>query len=406
MDFKPPRGMDDIGPEEMAQRELVYSKIKEVFLRYGFQIVEPTFVEEFKTLSGKSGPEIKDEIYYFKDKSGRELGLRFDLTVGSSRMVANNPNWKKPIRLCSISSMWRYDRPGYGRKRWFYQWNAEIYGVPGPEADAEVILLCGDIMDALGIDCMIKIGNRKVAEALIKKQGVSKKGDVEGCLRTIDKVKKIGKAELLEEFKKYNLEGKKVEELLGDLEKGIDKLDVDGVDELKKVSEILSSVGRKFIIDLTVVRGIGYYTGVVWEGYEKNNPDVGALFGGGRYDSLMEIFDMDLAATGVAGGIERTLMALKSESVASGPDILVIPIKEFEMGVKICDRLRKKGKNAVYDLLGKGLSKNLQYADSKGIKYVIIVGAKDLENKEVTIREMESGKEEKVKLQKIEEYFK
>lgn len=406
MDFKPPRGMDDIGPEEMAQRELVYGKIREVFRKYGFQMVEPTFIEEFKTLSAKSGPEIKDEIYYFKDKSGRELGLRFDLTVGVSRMVANNPNWKKPIRLSTISSMWRYDRPGYGRKRWFYQWNAEIYGVAGPEADAEVISLCVDIMAALGIDCEIKIGNRKVAEALIKKQGVSEKKNIEGCLRTVDKVRKLGKAELLKEFGKYGLEKSGTDALLKDLEKGIEKLEVDGIDELRTVSEILTAVKKKFTIDLTVVRGIGYYTGVVWEGYEKGNPDVGALFGGGRYDALMNVFDMDLPATGVAGGIERTLMSLKAKQECIKPMVLVIPIKMTEAAAAICNRLRKTGLCAVYDLSGKGLSKNLQYADSIGVEYVVIVGAKDLENKEVTIRQMSSGKEEKVKLDKVEAFFK
>ena len=406
MNFKAPRGMEDIGPEEMAQRELVYGEIKEVFRKYGFQMVEPSFIEEFKTLAAKSGPDIKDEIYYFKDKSGRELGLRFDMTVGISRMVASNPNWKKPIRLAAISSMWRYDRPGQGRQRWFYQWNVEIFGVAGPEADAEVICVCGDIMDALGIECEIRIGNRKVVEALIRKAGVNDAKNVDGCLRTVDKIAKLGEKELLGEFKKYGLDEKKAKELLGDVKKDIEKLDADGVDELKRVAEILKSLGRKFTIDLSVVRGIGYYSGVVWEGYEKNNPGIGALFGGGRYDPLMKVFGMDLPATGVAGGIERTLMSLKGKVDTVATKVLVAPVKEMDAAANICDRLRKSGVSAIYDLMGKGLSKNLDYANSMGIEYVVIVGAKDLANREVTVREMKSGKEDKVRLGDIEKYFK
>ena len=316
MEFQPPRGMTDIGPEEMLTREWVYDRVKSVFKGYGFRLIEPSFVEEFKSLSAKSGKEIKDEIYYFKDKSGRELGLRFDLTVGCSRMVAANPNWPKPIRIGCISSMWRYDRPGYGRKRWFYQWNVEIFGVDGPEADAEIIALSIDVLTVLGLyDCEIFVGNREVVEDILKKLDVK---EIDGALRTIDKIKKITKKELYSEFEGYNVGKKTVDELLEKLQaKDIQKLKDDkikGAEDLEKVFEYLEKLGKKAILDLSVVRGIGYYTGVVFEAYEKGNPDLGALFGGGRYDSMVKVFSgKDVPATGCAGGIERILMALENQ---------------------------------------------------------------------------------------------
>ncbi|MFH1786887.1 MAG: histidine--tRNA ligase [archaeon] len=414
MGFQPPRGMADIGPEEMLTREWVYSRIKSVFKRYGFRLVEPSFVEEFETLSAKSGEEIRNEIYDFKDKSGRELGLRFDLTVGCSRMVAANPNWQKPVKLACISSMWRYDRPGYGRKRWFYQWNVEVFGVDGAEADAEVIALSIDILDELGLKgCEVLVGNREIAEDILQKAGVKQ---IDGALRTIDKIKKVSKEELYREFGKYGVDKKTADSVLEKLRAknlaGLKKEKVKGVESLEKVFEYLGKLGKKAELDLTVVRGIGYYTGVVFEAYENGNPNLGALFGGGRYDSLVKIFSgKDMPATGCAGGIERALMALESQKKV--PDfkgeksIFVVPVGPDVLGeaIGIASALRETGLSASYDIAGRKLSKNLEWANSNSVSYCIIVGKRDLEEKKVTVRNMETGDEKKVELKKIAEFF-
>ena len=174
MKFQTPRGMRDIGPVDFARLDYVCQKIKDILLNYGFQFVAPTALEGFETLAAKSGQEIEKELYVFKDKSGRKIGLRFDLTVGLARMVANS-NYPRPTRLACISNMWRYDRPQFARYREFWQWDIEIFGCSGAEADAEIIAVICDILDAFGLDYEIRISNRKLVEGLLLGFGVKKK---------------------------------------------------------------------------------------------------------------------------------------------------------------------------------------------------------------------------------------
>src|SRR3989338_4537859 len=172
--FTVPKGMKDIEAEEMQQREAIYAKIKEIFALYSFRLVEPAQLENLETLTAKSGPGIEKEIYAFKDKGGRKIALRFDLTVGMARMVANS-NEPKPLRLACISNMWRYDNPQYARYRSFWQWDAEIYGAAGAEADAEIIALTNDILRAFNLDFVARINNRKLVEGFLLGIGTSKR---------------------------------------------------------------------------------------------------------------------------------------------------------------------------------------------------------------------------------------
>lgn len=404
--------MSDIGPEEMAIRQWMYERMLSVLSRYGYALVEPTFIENVDVLAAKSGEDIKEEIYHFKDKSGRQLGLRFDLTVGMARMVATN-QWPRPIRLGALSSMWRYDRPGYGRERWFYQWDVEIYGCKGPEADAEVIALSIDVLEAMGLkEFKVKIGNRKVVEALIRSLGIRKQKSIEGALRTVDKIAKLSAQELFKEFTKYKINRTVAKELLEGVSSGTKALRAseaegiaEGLDELEEVMAYLKAMGkgRRCEVDLSIVRGIGYYTGLVWEAMEPKDKGLGSLFAGGRYDSLVGLYGAeDLPATGCAGGIERELIALKDqkaipEGVSARPEILVIPVGDTkERAMMIANELRSAGKRTVTDVLGRGLSKNLEYANRSGIGTVVIVGQRDLAQGKITLRDMKSGKERKV----------
>ena len=161
--FVLPRGIRDIEPDEMAKRNWVYERIRDVFRRYAFQEMEPATLEELRTLEAKSGPAIKDEIYWFNDKAGRSIGLRFDLTVGMARMVAGRSDLPEPMKLAAIGGNWRYDEPQFGRYRYFTQWDAEIFGSDDPAADAEVISLSMDILNNVGLrEFEVRISNRKV----------------------------------------------------------------------------------------------------------------------------------------------------------------------------------------------------------------------------------------------------
>ena len=172
-DFQPPKGMKDIMPEEMAKRKEIYSKIRAVLDRWNYTEVEPPALEDLKTLTAKSGEDVKNEIYTLRDKGGRELGLRFDLTVGLARMAATTPV-TFPFKAYTISNMWRYDNPQFGRFRSFWQWDVEVFGSKDIKSDAETIALGASILQELGLkNFEIRINDRRLVERIIKNCGVS-----------------------------------------------------------------------------------------------------------------------------------------------------------------------------------------------------------------------------------------
>jgi len=202
MKFQLPRGMRDLEPDDFEILERIRSTFLEVSRLFGFKLMEPSPIELLSTLEAKSGPSISDEIYYFKDKAGRELGLRFDLTVGLTRYVTSRRDLQLPVKLCSFSSMWRYDEPQYGRYRWFYQWDAEIFGSKTVEADAEIIELTNLIFDRLGLkNCFVEIGDRKVVEEYVRREvNTSDEKLILEALRALDKLKKKSVPQIIEEY--------------------------------------------------------------------------------------------------------------------------------------------------------------------------------------------------------------
>ncbi len=425
--FKAPKGMSDLLPEEMAIQEWMIAKIRTVFRRYGIKELEPTFVEEFETLAAKSGSDVKDEIYYFEDKAGRELGLRFDLTCGLSRIVASNRQWQLPLRLGTISCAWRYDQPAYGRRRWFYQWDVEIIGTDDPISDAESIALGIDVFRAFGYsNFVVKIGNRVIAQELLHSLGIADQKQLEGALRSIDKIPKLSTEEIYQEFGKYNIDPDLVDKIRATLVTGdvkvLDSLEqqfsdnsgiLAGIMELKKCWKYLEDLGKTNFceIDLTIVRGIGYYTSIVFEAFDKSPGDPGSLFGGGRYDSLIGIYgDKDIPGTGLAGGFLRLKMILEANNLIPEearasyiPDVFIIPVKQelLDKCLEITSTLREAGIGTTVDILGRKLAKNLRIASQEGIKFVVIVGPKELEENKVTFRDMKAEKEKKVTIEDL-----
>ncbi|MFX0090927.1 MAG: histidine--tRNA ligase [Candidatus Hodarchaeota archaeon] len=425
--FKAPKGMSDLLPEEMAIQQWMIDKIRTVFRRYGIKELEPTFIEEFATLAAKSGPDVKDEIYYFKDKAGRELGLRFDLTCGLCRIVASNVHWPLPLRLATISCAWRYDQPAYGRKRWFYQWDVEIIGTEDPITDAESIAIGIDVFRAFNYsNFVVKIGNRAIVQKLLHLLGITEQEQLEGALRSIDKIPKLTVEQIYDEFGKYDIKPDLVDEIRKSLTAGgIEVLEaleqkfadnsgiLAGVTELKKCWDYLGDLGKqKFCeIDLTVVRGIGYYTSIVFEAFDKSPNEPGSLFGGGRYDRLIGLYgDKDIPGTGLAGGFLRLKMALEThglipEEARAGyvPKVYVVPVKQAQLPkcLEITDMLREAGIDTIYDLLGRKVGKNLSFASEEGIRFVVIVGPREVDEGKVTLRNMKEEKETTVPVDEL-----
>ena len=418
--------MRDIEPQEIAKRVWVEAKISEVLQRYGFKMMEPTPIEHLETLEAKSGPQIREEIYWFADKAGRNLGLRFDLTVGMARMVANRLDLPEPIKLCAIADSWRYDEPQFARYRHFRQWDAEIFGTTDPLADAEAICVGMDALESVGLrEYEVRISNRKLVEAFLRKIGVENRVQIDKVLIAIDKLSKLPSTQAAEEFEKTGLSGKQTEatrelcSLKGSPEKVLSELkelleedtDIEGArNELIRLADVLKSFGRRdrCIYDLSIVHGIGYYDGIVFEAYDKGSEDIGSIFGGGRYDKLCVIYGKrDIPATGVAGGIERLMISLEKSSLypklSETPRVFIacatddVRSKAWE----IVTRLRNTGVAADFDLKERTLEKQLEFANSMRIPYVVIVGRRELEKGFIKLRDMQSRMEKEIRIDDV-----
>lgn len=424
--FTLPRGIRDIEPEEMAKRNWVYDRIRDVFRRYAFQEMEPATLEELKTLEAKSGPTIKDEIYWFKDKAGRSIGLRFDLTVGMARMMAGRSDLPEPTKLASIGGNWRYDEPQFGRYRYFTQWDAEIFGSDDPIADAEIIALSMDILDNVGLkESEVRISNRRIIQGLVESLGLKSQEKMEAVFRIVDKSGKITKEALEQELRTEGLKSTiadsiieftslkgKPREVLGSLshvQRKAEEMSL-GYRQLAELADALQGFNKldRCFFDMSVVRGIGYYDGIVFEAFDKGGEDVGAILGGGRYDKLCGIYGKrNIPATGVAGGIERLLISLERAAVfpklSQVGNVFVAAVNDEvrQQAFAIASELRNLRIPSDVDVKRRSLVKQLEYADSLGIPYALIVGPQEVETRRFKFRDMRKRTEESLTLEEI-----
>jgi histidyl-tRNA synthetase len=418
MDLSLPRGMRDLQPEDYEALERVRDSFIEIARIFGFRLMEPSPIELIQTLEAKSGPGVRNEVYYFQDKAGRDVGLRFDLTVGLTRYVVSNRGLPSPIKIGAFSGMWRYDEPQYGRYRWFYQWDAEIFGPKSVEADAEIIAFASALFDRLGLkEVSIEIGDRGVTEEFIRGRiGVQDDARVLALLRAVDKLAKKSVEEVLEEYSNVGVDSASLNRLIefgqmkGEPESVLKRLGEEKLERIGDLSRLIDLLKARQVpnvkLNLGIVRGLDYYTGVVFEVFERNNPSLGALAGGGRYDILPKIFGReDLGATGVAGGVERTVLALQKigAGLAADKRVYVGYVGEsmMEPASEIASRLRRSGLPTDLELSGRGLRKQLESA-SKSAAVFVLVGPRDYAGHQVTLRDMRSGVESQVALENLE----
>jgi histidyl-tRNA synthetase len=411
----------DTEPEEMNRRLWIYDKIREVVWKYGFQMVEPSTLENLNTLEAKSGPAIRNEIYWFKDKSGRSLGLRFDLTVGMARMIASRYDLPEPVKFATIGGNWRYDEPQFGRYRYFTQWDIEIFGSESPVADAEVICVGADILSSVGLkDFVIRISNRRLTESYLRQLGIQPGTQLEQSLRIIDKVRKVDAEELRKEFGAIDVKETTIDDVLTFISwsgtpsevlenlNGLNYQEEDakrGAKELATLADALKSFGRlsKCVFDLSIVRGIGYYDGIVFEAFDQGQEGLGSIFGGGRYDRLCKIYGKrDIPATGVAGGIERLMISLERANLfpkmrqTAKAFVATVQDDTRAEALELVQSLRDAGISTQIDLKARNLSKQLEYANAVSIPYVIVLGSQELKSKVLKIKNMATRTEMQV----------
>lgn len=423
--FQPPRGTKDFLPEDMVKRQFVINTIRKKFEDYGFDTIDTPAFENWDLLTLKCGEEIKNQIYYFKDKSDRELGLRFDLTVPMSRLVANNPQLPKPFKRYYIGPVWRYEDVKTGRRREFYQCDVDTCGTESMEADAECVACAVDCLKELGFkNFAIKLNNRKILEALVELADIPK--DIMfDVFRAIDKIEKIRENGVKEELEKLNLSDKQINKLFDlitikgspekvlkqgeKLLKGVE-IGKEGLKELKDFYESGKSYGFSefVVIDFSLARGLDYYTGPTFEISAGAKKDVGSIAGGGRYDNLIELFGgSPTPATGISLGIERIIQVMEEQEMF---DVSKTKTKLFIVSVndsvrkdciKIAQELRKVGISTEIDIMGRNIRKQLEYANSLEIPYVIVVGPKEIESKKFVLKDMKTGKEVEATLESI-----
>lgn len=426
MNLQPPRGTRDFLPPNKIRREFVIRVIERVFRKYGFDPIETPAFENWDVLAAKGGggEAVKDEVYYFKDKNDRELGLRFDLTVPTGRVVAANPNLAKPFKRYQLGRVWRYDRPQAGRFREFWQADIDTLGSNDPLADAEVLAAAGEAFRELGFkDYKIRINNRKVLDGLMQKAGISEK-EWPNVIRSLDKLEKFGKGTVVKELADKGVSKDTAEQLLSmigisggavvlkkakALLKGIE-VGEKGVEELEQILNYLKIFKAKnIVVDFSLARGLDYYTGAVFEVFIKGGEEIGSIAGGGRYDQLIKAFGgPEMPSTGISLGVERILEVMEKKKMFDGVGntltnifVALVDNSVKNDAVKIVETLRAEGFNCDISLRKRSLSKQLDYANARGIRYLVIVGPRDLKEKKVTVKDMATGKETKVGIKEL-----
>ncbi len=415
--FQRPRGTRDWLPEEAYRKRYVEERLRSVFERYGYgEVITPAF-ESLELLVAKAGEEVKEQIYWFKDKAGRDLGLRFELTTPVARIAAAKPDMPKPIRLYYIQPVWRYEEPQHGRYREFWQAGIELMGVAGAEGDAEVIAVTDRALREAGLEGFeIRVSDRRIVEDLLRSMGVPEKR-MEEAFRVLDKLEKRGTDYVVEELKRLGVRGGDAKQLIDTLSStGLD-IEVrgekgrQGLEHLRETVDILEDAySIRVKVDYSIVRGLGYYTGLVFE--VKAGGSIGSIAGGGRYDDLISLVGGSrLPATGMAIGVDRLLAVLEEKGALpeyKPAEIAVIPVKRevrlLVEAIKVAEKLRSRGRKVVVEY-GRSLRKALERAAAMGVRYVVIIGPRDLGEGRVTVRDLEKWSEEKVDLERIVEHI-
>lgn len=441
-----PKGMRDFSPEEMAKRNYIFNTIREVYHLYGFQQIETPAMENLSTLMGKYGEEgdkllfkvlnsgdcfsgISDEELAEKNPvkfaaKACEKGLRYDLTVPFARYVVMHRNEISfPFKRYQIQPVWRADRPQKGRYREFYQCDGDVVGSDSLLNEVELIQIMNEVFNRFGIRVCIKINNRKILSGIAEMIGESER--IVDITVAIDKLDKIGLENVNEELRSKGLSEESITKLqpiilldgtnrdkIASLKKALGVSEV-GLKGIKETEFILDHIERLSLnipleFDVTLARGLSYYTGAIFE-VKALDVEIGSITGGGRYDNLTGVFGLEgVSGVGISFGADRIYDVLNQLDLYPADSLqrtqlLFVNFGEKETGylLPILNRLRATGIRIEFYPDAAKMKKQIAYADTKGIPYVAIVGENEMTEGRINLKEMLTGEQTSVTTEEL-----
>lgn len=410
------KGTYDYFGREQAVRQYVRSTLQELFELYGFESMDTTLLNELELLTSKyaGGDEILREMYQLADQGGRRLGLRYDLTIPFAKVIALNPGIEFPYRRYEIGKVFRDGPVKKGRLREFLQCDADVVGIAGPQAEAELMQLASEVFRRLEIPVILKWNNRRFLGEILGAVGVPQEEQLSVML-TLDKLAKIGCGGVLAELAGKQLGEdtvQKIDELLTLENPGLGQLvekymleGLPGAGEVVALQQLIDGVGlgRVCTFDPFLSRGLSFYTGTVYEIFDASGSYPSSLGGGGRYDAIIGKLvgreDIEYPTAGISFGME-SIMAILGERPAMEKDrsgVLVIPIGGYmPQALTAAAALRAAGIRTNVDTGTRKLKKTLAAASAKGVRYVIMVGDSEAALGKLRLKDMELGSEELV----------
>jgi histidyl-tRNA synthetase len=398
------KGTRDFYPEAMAFRNWLYGKVRTISQRFGYQEYEAPILERLELYAAKSGEElVKEQSFVLTDRGGDELALRPELTPSLARMIAQRQgNLVRPVRWFSFGPFWRYERPQRGRTREFFQWNIDLLGAEAPAADGEIVTIGAEFLRSLGLSSdqvVIRINSRQLMERKLAGIGIGDQQRVD-VFRLIDRRDRLSPEKWAAWAADIGLSTTQVEDLQTLL---ADAALWQESDKLQQVYATAQACGVDdyLLYDAAIVRGLDYYTGPVFEAYDRARK-FRAIFGGGRYDNLVADVGGD-RITGVGFAMGDVIIQLLLERMGQRPELPTSPTRVlvtlfdaelYPQTLDLAARFRQAGINAEQILEPMRLGKQIRYADRQGIPYVAILGPDELATDQIVLKELASGEQQ------------
>ncbi|HZX12745.1 MAG TPA: histidine--tRNA ligase [Candidatus Nanoarchaeia archaeon] len=407
MHLERPKGTRDFPPEEELLKNTLLETLTKVFQLYGYNPMQTPVFERLETFTLKyaGGEEILKEVFKLQDQGGRDLALRFDLTVPLSRYVGMNPQIKMPFKRFQIGEVFRDGPIKLGRYRQFIQCDADVVGSKSLLSEVELLNLGNEVFKRLNVPVVFKINNIKVLNGLTHAAGVPEE-QTSTILLTLDKLEKFGTESVKQELAAKGLNVETIEKLLRFFLKGGDKTQLNSLKKILPNNEGVTELAyilkhaKNTTFEPSLCRGLNYYTGTIFEGYFKNSQIKSSCCSGGRYDNLISnMLNTPRAypAVGISFGLDVILEELKTKKHLSKKTlthVFIIPINAQTHSLRLAQHLRRQGVNTDIDLMGRGPSKNLEYINALSIPYALFVGSDEIKKKKYKLKDMKTGKEQ------------